>query len=168
MEGFGKIFTLLALVAAASAAATSFASISTAGGAAGLFQVGQKGVVTNTTRCGGYGTPIQLRVSDCEGRCSLIPGKVYDIEWDFFPSSAASSLSIACDLVFAGTPLRLFESVLPNSSVQPGLMYTIRFSVVPNDVLSGDTIKLRAIIYHTDNRLLELCIDTEVDMLEIP
>jgi len=85
MEGFGKIFTLLALVAAASAAATSFASISTAGGAAGLFQVGQKGVVTNTTRCGGYGTPIQLRVSDCEGRCSLIPGKVYDIEWDFFP-----------------------------------------------------------------------------------
>lgn len=50
MEGFGKMLTLLALIATASAAATSFASISTAG--AGLFQVGQRGIVTNITRCG--------------------------------------------------------------------------------------------------------------------
>ncbi len=87
--------------------------------------------------------------------------------FSFFPGSAAAQLSIATDLVFNGQPLRLFEAAIPNSSVQPGLMYTIRFSTVPNDVLSGQTVKLRIIIYHSDNRLLEICAESEVDILEL-
>ncbi|OXA57962.1 uncharacterized protein LOC110847544 [Folsomia candida] len=161
MEFSTKLF--IVLVIAASATATSIGL-----SAPRIFSQESKGVVTNITRCGGYGTPIQLRITECEGRCSFTPGRVYNIEYDMIPSSASTSLSLACDLVFNGTPLRLFEAEIANSSVQPGLMYTVKFSIVPNDILSGQTVKLRAIIYHTDNRLLEICVETECDILDLP
>jgi len=155
-----KLFVILVIAATASAATTISLS------SARLFQE-SKGVVTNITRCGGYGTPIQLRISECDGRCSFRPGRLYDTEYDLIPSSASQSLSLAVDLVFNGTPLRLFEAEIAGSSVQPGLMYTVKFSFVPNDILSGQTVLLRSIIYHTDNRLLEICVQTEVEILPL-
>ncbi|OXA45388.1 uncharacterized protein LOC110857200 [Folsomia candida] len=126
------------------------------------------GVVTNITRCGGYGTPIQLRVSNCEGKCSLMPGQVYNIEYDFIPNASASGLGLACDLVLDGERYRLFDIALPNSAVLPDLMYTVKFSVTPDEILSGQVVDLRAIIYHTDDRFLELCVETEVDIIAVP
>lgn len=55
--------------------------------------VGILGVV-DTTRCGGVGTQRQLRISGCEGRCSLTPGRVYECENDFMPSKSSQ----VCDL----------------------------------------------------------------------
>ncbi|OXA37550.1 hypothetical protein Fcan01_27634 [Folsomia candida] len=81
--------------------------------------------------------------------------------------SAAPSLSLAVDLVYLGTQHRLFDFVLPDS-VQPGFVYTVRYSIVPNDVLAGNAVLLRAIIYHTDNRILEVCSQTEADILNLP
>ncbi len=46
------------------------------------------GVVSPTYRCGGVGTPLQLRISDCEGRCRLVPGTLYNCEYDFLPSES--------------------------------------------------------------------------------
>lgn len=44
------------------------------------------GVVDPVRRCGGLATQIQLRISDCEGICQLVPGKIYNCENDFMPS----------------------------------------------------------------------------------
>lgn len=43
------------------------------------------GVVSPVSRCGGVGTPLQLRISECEGKCELKPGTVYNCEKDFMP-----------------------------------------------------------------------------------
>ncbi len=49
-------------------------------------EVGQpRGVVSPIGRCGGVATPLQLRISECEGVCRLQPGRVYDCEKDFIP-----------------------------------------------------------------------------------
>lgn len=130
-------------------------------------QVGILDRVDNVTRCGGFGTPMELRVSDCNGYCELTPGRLYQLEVDFYPSAAAAQLSLAIDLVFNGTPLRLFEVAVPGSSVQPGFLYTLKYSIVPNDQLAGQTVKLRGIIFHTDNRILEVCYEVDVDILEL-
>lgn len=47
-------------------------------------------------------------------------------------------------------------------------MYTVKFSVTPDEILSGQVVDLRAIIYHTDDRFLELCVETEVDIIAVP
>ncbi|XP_021953054.1 uncharacterized protein LOC110849891 [Folsomia candida] len=168
MSSATKYLVALALFSA-SATASSIGSFSIVEASVVQKTAGSaRGVVGNITRCGGYGTPIQLRISECEGRCAFQPGRVYNIEYDFIPSSAATSLSLAVDVVYLGTPHRLFDTVLPGSSVQPGLMYTVRYSIVPNDTFSGNAVLLRAIIYHTEGRLLEICMQTEADILTMP
>jgi hypothetical protein len=42
--------------------------------------------IVNVTRCEGLGTPIQTRITGCDGFCKFQPGKVYDCEQDFMPS----------------------------------------------------------------------------------
>jgi len=130
-------------------------------------QVGTFGRVDNVTRCGGFGTPMELRVSDCEGYCKLTPGRLYQLEVDFYPSSPAVGLSLAIDLVANGTPYRLFEVEIPGSSVQPGFLYTLKYSIVPNDIMAGQTVKLRGIIFNTVDRVLEVCYEVDVDILEL-
>ncbi|XP_035707759.1 uncharacterized protein LOC118435584 [Folsomia candida] len=111
--------------------------------------------IVNFTRCGGYGTPIQLRISDCKERCAFIPGQEYGIEYDFITSTAQTSLSLVVEVVYQSWPHRLFDVVLPDSSVNPGKMYTVRCSIVPDDTLAGNAVLLRAITYHTEGRQLE-------------
>ncbi|OXA44211.1 uncharacterized protein LOC110857685 [Folsomia candida] len=127
--------------------------------------VSYAGVVT-VNRCDGMGTPIQTRISDCEGRCTFQPGKIYNAEQDFMPSAATPSLTLKVEVCFnGGFCMQILEAELPNSSVQPGFVYTAKYSVVPNDILSGQTVELRAYILHTPTARVDVCIFCDVDIL---
>ncbi|OXA58945.1 uncharacterized protein LOC110844726 [Folsomia candida] len=123
-----------------------------------------RGVVAPITRCGGVATPLQLRISGCEGYCRFQPGTVYDCEKDFMPSSPATSLSLRVEVCARPLCFTILTAEIPNSSVQPGFVYTAKYSIVPNDVFSGQTIQFYAYIYHTDSSLLEVCVSADVDI----
>jgi len=125
--------------------------------------LGARGII-EYERCGGVGTPVQLRVSDCDVRCSFTPGQVYNFEEDFYPSSAISSLSLWVDMCLRGFCTTLFEAEIPNSSVQPGFLYTAKISVVPNDMMSGSTVEIRANLVHTHSFLVETCLYFQADV----
>lgn len=45
------------------------------------------GAVSPIFNCGGVGNNFGLRVSDCEGLCTFVPGNVYQAELDFMIST---------------------------------------------------------------------------------
>lgn len=77
-----KVLAFLALVVS-SATAHAINSGSIVKGTSGAL-----GIVSPVKRCGGVGTPLNLRISDCEGYCRLRPGVVYNCEKDFMPSKS--------------------------------------------------------------------------------
>ncbi|OXA39334.1 uncharacterized protein LOC110861279 [Folsomia candida] len=124
--------------------------------------------VVNVTRCEGFGTPIQTRISDCEGYCRFQPGQVYNAEQDFMPSGATPSLTLMVEICLqsgGGVCMQIIDAPLPNSSVQPGFLYTAKYSVVPNDVLSNRTVEMRAYISHTGTTRVDVCVYCDVDVL---
>jgi len=124
------------------------------------------GVVDPAYRCGGVGTPIQLRISDCEGRCRFQPGKPYDCEEDFMPSGASASLTLKVEICLNGSfCMVIIDTVLPNSSVQPGFVYTAKYTIVPNDQLSGQSVEFKGSIFRTEAQLLEICVSADADVL---
>ncbi|XP_021962078.1 uncharacterized protein LOC110857773 isoform X3 [Folsomia candida] len=127
------------------------------------------GVVDPAYRCGGLATQLQLRISDCDGYCRLMPGTLYNCENDFMPSSASPSLTLRVEICMnAGFCTVIINTELPNSSVQPGFVYTAKYSVVPNDILSGQTVEFRASILHTDSLRIEVCVAADIDILQLP
>jgi len=124
-----------------------------------LANAGIQGVVDPVRHCGGIGTFRQLRISDCMGNCTFIAGRPYDCELDFMPSSSAPSLSLRIDLCHLGFCYTILEAVLPNSSVQPGFVYTAKYTIVPNDVFDGETVTLQGYIYQTQNSRVEVCVE---------
>lgn len=78
-----RIVSLLLIVAASASASPS---ISKAHPLVGGALANPFGTVAPTYRCGGVGTQRALRISDCDGHCSLQPGSLYRAENDFVPS----------------------------------------------------------------------------------
>ncbi|OXA60370.1 uncharacterized protein LOC110842663 [Folsomia candida] len=121
-------------------------------------------------RCGGVGTFRGLRISDCSGAvCEMIPGRPYNCEGDLLPSSPAASLSLKVTTVYLTTVITIIDTVLENSSVQPGYLYTVKFTIVPNDVLVGNHLLTQASLYHTTvnpNPLIEFCAAFHVRIIE--
>ncbi|XP_035707823.1 uncharacterized protein LOC110841630 isoform X3 [Folsomia candida] len=104
-------------------------------------------------------------ISECEGSCSLEPGKVYNCENDFVAGSNSSSLSIWVEICRRNDCSIIVQTELPNSSVLPGLVYTVKYDIVPNDMFSGEIIEFRTYIYHTESYLMETCVSADVNIL---
>jgi len=127
------------------------------------------GIIDPVDRCGGVGTPLQLRISDCNGTCHMNPGKVYDCEQDFMPSGFAPSITLRVELCFdGGFCLQIINAELANSSVQPGFVYTAKFSLVPNDILSNQSVMFMASLLNTENLRLETCLSANIVILAMP
>ncbi|OXA49681.1 hypothetical protein Fcan01_15508 [Folsomia candida] len=95
------------------------------------------GVVSHT-RCGGVGTFREIRIQNCEGAiANMTPGSPYPCEGDMVASTAACALRLKVTATYLGFPVSIIDTVLENSSVQPGVQYTVRFTITPNDILSG-------------------------------
>ncbi|OXA64271.1 uncharacterized protein LOC110841630 isoform X1 [Folsomia candida] len=123
------------------------------------------GTVDPVTSCGGIGNQIALRVSECEGSCTFEPGKIYNCEADFMPGSGSSSLSLWVEICRRNDCSIIVRTELPNSSVLPGLVYTVKYDIVPNDMFSGEIIEFRTYIYHTESYLMETCVSADVNIL---
>lgn len=55
----------------------------------------------------------------------------------YLSGAATPSLTLKVEVCFnGGFCMQILEAELPNSSVQPGFVYTAKYSVVPNDILS--------------------------------
>ncbi|XP_035713894.1 uncharacterized protein LOC118438175 [Folsomia candida] len=79
--------------------------------------------------------------------------------------SATQSLTLKVEICMSpGFCMQIFEVELPGSVVQPGFVYTAKYSVVPNDILAGKTVQMRAQISHTDTRRVDVCIYCDVDI----
>ncbi|OXA44489.1 uncharacterized protein LOC110857700 [Folsomia candida] len=160
-----KVFALVALFATGSIASAISSAVVVKKGVA-PFDGTTLGVVQPVGRCGGVGTPLQLRISGCEGYCELQPGSIYNCEEDFMPSMAAPSLILKIEICMsAGFCMIILETELANSSVQPGFIYTAKYSIVPNDILSGQTVEFKAYISASDTMRLEICVSAFVDIL---
>lgn len=70
------------------------------------------------------------------------PGTPFAFEADFVTSSASPSLCLDVTAVYLGFPISIISTELENSSVQPGQLYTVRFTITPNDQLSGKLTKM--------------------------
>ncbi|OXA50471.1 uncharacterized protein LOC110853925 [Folsomia candida] len=120
------------------------------------------GVVSHT-RCGGVGTFREMRIANCEGAiCYMTPGTPYACEGDLITSTAAAALRLKVSATYLGFPVSIIDAVLENSSVQPGVQYTVRFTITPNDILSGNTLPVRAEISNDASGLVEICVSVQV------
>lgn len=54
--------------------------------------------------------------------------------------------------------MQILDVDLPNSSVQPGFVHTARFSIVPNDILSGQQVVMRAWVGNGGTGRPEFCV----------
>lgn len=79
---------------------------------------------------------------------------------------AAPSLMLKIEICMsAGFCMVIIDTELPNSSVQPGFVYTAKYSIVPNDILSGQRVEFRAYIMHSDDLHIDVCVAADVDIL---
>ncbi|XP_021964902.1 uncharacterized protein LOC110860149 [Folsomia candida] len=121
------------------------------------------GGVVSYERCGGVGTLTQLRVETCNGTsCRLNPGTPYLAEGDLIPSTASSQMHLRVTTTYFTGELVIIDTDLDNSSVQPGLTYVIKFTIVPNDVLAGSTLPIRASISDVASGRVEICAHFQV------
>ncbi|OXA37077.1 uncharacterized protein LOC118433647 [Folsomia candida] len=112
--------------------------------------------------CGGAGSIVQLRITDCEGSngCNFVPGISYTSVIDFIPSTSGTGLRLKVEVVNFGFNTVILEEVLPNSNVEAGSTYTVTYALVANDVLSGSSVVLRGKLFNNETNLLELCVGT--------
>ncbi|XP_021959764.1 uncharacterized protein LOC110855660 isoform X1 [Folsomia candida] len=122
--------------------------------------------VVNVTRCGGVGAHRETRVSDCEGYCQVQPGQVYQVEHDFVTNNPGSgSLTLFVDILLnsTGTWVQIISADL--ITVAPGPAYTVKYSLIPNDVVSGQTVQIRAEIVNLNTGGVQICVSCDIDVL---
>ncbi|OXA56122.1 uncharacterized protein LOC110848974 [Folsomia candida] len=114
--------------------------------------------------CGGVSTLIDFKISGWDGDEYFNPGQTYNCEFTFMPSkSAAGPVRYKQEYCFNdGSCKEIFNSELPNSSLQPGFTTTLKFGFVPNDILSGQAIEIKTLLVHSTNLLVEICVALEI------
>jgi len=100
---------------------------------------------------------------DCgAGQCptNVIPGDVCNIVIGFIPSYPAPSLTLKAEVCMpdSGFCMQILEVELPNSGTLPGFGYTIRFSMVANDILAGHEVVSRVYVMNSATRQVEVCV----------
>lgn len=88
-------------------------------------------------------------------------------EVDFLSGSSTSGVTIKIDFrnTTSGWSYPIINANLPNSAILPGFMYTIKFPIVPSDILSGQNLEFRAALSHTPTGFSEFCIYADMEIL---
>lgn len=99
-----------------------------------------------------------MRISDCEGAIArMTPGVSYSCQGDIIPSAAADALRLKISAFFNGAIIPIIDAVVPNSSVEAGLQYTLAWTIVPSTFLSGSTVPVTAEVVNEESQELEVC-----------
>ncbi|WP_159080685.1 hypothetical protein [Nocardia suismassiliense] len=110
----------------------------------------------NHTSCGGVGKTSEVRVDKAEGSVvNMTPGQPYDFEVDFVPKDS-SLTSVTVEAEYMGSPITLLDSAAVGSSTA-GALTTARFTIIPNDVLSGETVPIRIELRSATPQRLQAC-----------
>lgn len=59
----------------------------------------------------------------------------------------------------------ILETKLDDSSTEPGIVHTTKFSIVIDPILSGETVALRSWIIRSDDLVPQVCVVADVDVL---
>lgn len=92
----------------------------------------------------------------------LLTGKPYACEGDIITSRPAAALRFKVTAIYLGFPVIIIDTVLEGSSVQPGEAVTLRYTIVPNDILSGNTLPVNSEISNDETALIEVCATVQV------
>ncbi|OXA44331.1 uncharacterized protein LOC110857767 [Folsomia candida] len=164
-----KTVTLIALLVSDSAASAIHGASLVQKGADATFDATILGIVDPAHRCeNGVGLPQQLRISDCEGRCQFNPGQIYNCELDFLSGGSEThslTLQIEICMIESVSCTVILNVELPNSPVQPGFMYTVKYSITPDEVLSGQAVEFYTRLFNTKFDILQVCVTAEIDIL---
>lgn len=92
---------------------------------------------------------------------------VVKISYNIYPladGSGSGSLRLKVNIcLHDGTCVEIINADL--ITVAPGPHYTVRYSLIPNDVVSGQTVQLRAEIANPNNGVVEICVSCDIDVL---
>lgn len=98
--------------------------------------------------------------------CEMVPGTPYSVEADFIPSAASPELCLNVTAIHLGFDIPIISTELPGSSVQPGQLYTIRYTITPNDSLKGFTVPITSTVGRCFNSaFVEMCRSIRVRIL---
>ncbi|OXA36747.1 uncharacterized protein LOC110862886 [Folsomia candida] len=115
------------------------------------------GVVTHEG-CGGAGQVSQVRISDCEGAVAeMRQGVEYSVEADVIPAAASAGLYLKVTVVFMGNTIPIIDAVVPNSAVQPGTLYTLRWTITPGAIPVGNTVPVTSEISDAASAAVLMC-----------
>lgn len=84
----------------------------------------------------------------------MLPGAVYRYEVGASSSQTAQELRLRVIATNNGFRLAIIDAVLPNSSVQPGILFTVRFFMVNNDLTVVQNLTVRAEVSNTGNNVV--------------
>jgi hypothetical protein len=70
--------------------------------------------------------------------------------------------------IVEGPCFLIVEAEIPNSSVQPGFVYTAKIDLVPNDIMAGRPVILRGYLIRFPVWIHEICLSFEADVIELP
>lgn len=75
-------------------------------------------------------------------------------------------LHLMVTATFEGERYTIIHADLPNSAVQPGMMYTIYFTVMPSDMLAGHEVQVMSQLSDASNGNVEICLIVTVNVSE--
>jgi len=119
----------------------------------------QRGVVTPVTPCGGSGTPVQLRIQNCEGAppCSIYTNIDTLIEGDFIPSTNSALARFRLVAETQQGPITVSDGDL--GALVGGQLYTASQTIRIGTTLEGQTIKVILDIYDVASGRIEICVE---------
>ncbi|MFE9577547.1 hypothetical protein ACFYO1_14245 [Nocardia sp. NPDC006044] len=116
----------------------------------------------NFTDCGSAGTVNDVRVSDSSGAVvSMNPGARYDFEIDLTPSVSALAATLLVTSTYLGYTTENINQVLPASMIAQGQQVTVRFTITPNDILSGNDVPVTARVTVVGLAPLQACVTVQ-------
>lgn len=79
---------------------------------------------------------------------------------------AAPGLSLNAEICMTtGFCMQVIVAEFPQFAIGPGVIAPLKFSIVPNDILSGQRVQVRAFIAHSDTGLVEICVATDLSII---
>ncbi|OXA39940.1 uncharacterized protein LOC110860953 [Folsomia candida] len=108
--------------------------------------------------CGGAGQVRQVRISDCEGVVAeMRQGVEYAVEADVVPAASSAGLHLKVTVVFMGNTIPIIDAVVPNSAVQPGVQYTLQWSITPGAIPVGNTVPVTSEVSDAASTTVLMC-----------
>lgn len=87
----------------------------------------------------------------------MVPAVEYNCEGDIIPAVSSAGLHLKVSALYLGFPVTIIDSVVPDSAVQAGAQYTLRWSITPSTLLSGNTVPVSSEVSDAASAGIMMC-----------